>query len=177
MTTLRRFWIEFDPAEYPGGWLGPGIGVTGFDVRDCLSMIADLIPDGKLPPVRRITVDISLAEPLPLNPRYLGVSVWRGIWYPPVNVGTGPILSIDRRGVPRDYPTPVTASRRRARARETLRTTWWDEIPHIDGLLWPLVDMHHAERRGGMRLYARRCVTPAPRIRPTGSWCAKPWTT
>ncbi|WP_040800982.1 hypothetical protein [Nocardia higoensis] len=128
--------------------------MTGFDVRDCLSLVADLIPDAALPPVRRITADISLAEPLPLNPRYLGVPVWRGVWYPPVNLGTGPIRGIDRRGAPRDYPTPVAAVRRRARAGEALRTTWWDEIPHIDGLLWPLVDMHHAECRGGMRHYA-----------------------
>ncbi|MFX0573445.1 hypothetical protein [Nocardia nepalensis] len=156
MATVRRFWIEFDPQECSEARFWQGVGVTGFDVRDCLSMVADLVPDELLPPVRRITVDISLAEPLPVNPPHLGVPVWRGVWYPPVNLGIGPTRGIDRRGAPRDYPTPVTASRRRVRASETLRTKtkWWDEIPHIDGLLWPLVDMHRAERRGGMRHYA-----------------------
>ncbi|WP_327097726.1 hypothetical protein OIE68_02265 [Nocardia vinacea] len=156
MTTVRRFWIEFDPQECSDARFRQGVGVTGFDVRDCLSMVADLVPDGMLPPVRRITVDISLAEPLPVSPRHLGVPVWRGVWYPPVNLGTGPTRDIDRRGAPCDYPTPVTASHRRVRAGETLltKTTWWDEIPHIDGLLWPLVDMHRAERGRGMRHYA-----------------------
>ncbi|MEV6432433.1 hypothetical protein [Nocardia sp. NPDC051463] len=153
MATMRRFWIEFDPHA---AWFGQGVGVTGFDVRDCLSMVADLVPDGLLPPVRRITADISLAEPLPLNPRHLGVPVWRGVWYPPVNLRTGPIRGIDRRGAPCDYPTPVTASRRRVRASQTLytKTGWWDEIPHIDALLWPLVDMHRAEHGGGIRHHA-----------------------
>ncbi|MEU2258332.1 hypothetical protein [Nocardia xishanensis] len=156
MTTARRFWIEFDPQECPDARFWQGVGVTGIDVRDCLSMVADLVLDGLLPPVLRITADISLAEPLPVNPPLLGVPVWRGVWYPPVNLGTGPTLSIDRRGAPFDYPTPVTESRRRTRASEYLRakTTWWDEIPHIDGLLWPLVDIHRAERGRGMRHYA-----------------------
>ncbi|WP_406234211.1 hypothetical protein [Nocardia sp. NBC_01009] len=155
MTTVRRFWIEFDPQECSDARFRQGVGVTGFDVRDCLSMVADLVPDGLLPPVHRITVDISLAEPLPVNPRHLGVPVWRGVWYPPVNLETGPTLSIDRRGAPCDYPTPVTQSPPR-RASETMRTkaTWWDEIPHIDGLLWPPVIMHRAEYGRGMRLSA-----------------------
>ncbi|MCC3313993.1 hypothetical protein [Nocardia africana] len=153
MTTVRRFWIEFDPQANVDARFWRGVGVTGFDVRDCLSMVAALFSDGVLPPVLRITADISLAEPLPLNPRYLGVPVWRGVWYPPENLTTGPAHDIDRRGAPSDYPTPVTASRRRVRADGPLRKTftWWDEIPHIDSLRWPLVDMHRAEHRTGMR--------------------------
>ncbi|MFD6162342.1 hypothetical protein ACFWF7_39235 [Nocardia sp. NPDC060256] len=112
MTTMRRFWIEFDPQESFDARFWQGVGVTGFDVRDCLSMVADLFPDGLLPPVHRITVDISLAEPLPVNPHYLGVPVWRGVWYPPVNLKTGPTRAVDRRGAPSDYPVPVTASHR-----------------------------------------------------------------
>ncbi|MGW5517959.1 hypothetical protein [Nocardia africana] len=153
MATVRRFWIEFDPRANVDAPFWRGVGVTGFDVRDCLSMVAALFPDEALPPVHRITADISLAEPLPLNPRYLGVPVWRGVWYPPENLGIGPTHDIDRRGAPSDYPTPVTASRRRVRAGEPPRKTftWWDEIPHIDGLRWPLVDMHRAENRTGMQ--------------------------
>ena len=75
MTTLRRFWIEFAAQEGADSWFWQRVGVSGFDVRDCLSMVADLDRDRPLPPVRRITVDISLAEPLPVSRRYLGVSV------------------------------------------------------------------------------------------------------
>ncbi|WP_405182341.1 hypothetical protein OG225_15620 [Nocardia sp. NBC_01377] len=162
MSTPRRFWIELEPQEY--AWWWQGIGVTGFDVRDCLSMVAELFSDGPMPPVRRITVDISLAEPLPVSRHYLGVSVWRGVWYPPRNLEAGPTRAIDRRGAPVDYPTPTTRSRR-ARASETLRTknTWWDEIPHIDNLLWPLVQRQHAENGRGMRQTApvvrNRCAS------------------
>ncbi|WP_328393301.1 hypothetical protein [Nocardia sp. NBC_00416] len=153
MSGVRRFWIEFDQGKDQPYLpiLSPGVGVTGFDVRDCLSMVTDLVGDEPLPPVRRITVDISLAEPLPLNPRHLGVPVWRGVWYPPVNLRTGPIRTIDRTGAPCDSTTPVTASRHRTRTDETLRTTWWDEIPHIDALWWPLVGMHCG---GRMRYHA-----------------------
>ncbi|MFD6108029.1 hypothetical protein ACFWFQ_35830 [Nocardia salmonicida] len=167
MTTARRFWIEFDPHECTDARFRQGVGVTGFDVRDCLSMVADLFPDGLLPPVLRITVDVSLAEPLPVNPSHFGVSVWRGVWYPPVNLGIGPTHDIDRRGAPCDYPAPVTTAHRRVRASANPRTktTWWDEIPHIDGLLWPLMGMHRAERGGGMRHSApplRRACTADP---------------
>ncbi|WP_378740894.1 hypothetical protein [Nocardia brasiliensis] len=156
MSTARRYWIEFDLGECSDTRLWQGVGVTGFDVPDCLSMVADMVPDGLLPPVRRITVDISLAEPLPVNPPMLGVPVWRGVWYPPVNLGTGPIRRIDRRGAPSDHPAPVTESPRRVRASETLgaEAKWWDEIPHIHGLLWPLVHMHRAENADGMRHHA-----------------------
>ncbi|GAB4585666.1 hypothetical protein [Nocardia sp. IFM 10818] len=156
MPMVRRFWIEFDVRECSPPWFGKAIGVTGFDVRDCLAMAADLITDGPLPPVRRIVADISLAEPLPVNPRGLGVPVWRGVWYPPRNLTTGPIHDIDRRGAPPDHPAPVTEPLRRARVSESMgaSTAWWDEIPHIDGLLWPLVDMHRARYARGMRLSA-----------------------
>ncbi|MDR7167170.1 hypothetical protein J2W56_000888 [Nocardia kruczakiae] len=130
--------------------------MTGVDARDCLSMVATRFPDGVPPTVHRITVDISLAEPLPVNPRFLGVTAWRGVWYPPANLATGPTRDIDRRGAPAVYPAPVTASRGRARAGETPHKTftWWDEIPHINGLRWALVDMHCAEHRDGRRQIA-----------------------
>ncbi|MFI9407348.1 hypothetical protein [Nocardia sp. NPDC052316] len=94
MPVLRRFWIEFD-CDHGSDlwWISPYAGVTGFDEQDCLAMVADLLADDEeLPPVRRITVDVSLAEQLPVNPLALGVPVWRGVWYPPVNLSTGPNL-------------------------------------------------------------------------------------
>ncbi|MET9211308.1 MULTISPECIES: hypothetical protein [unclassified Nocardia] len=147
MTEPRRYWIEFDREDGTDARLWEGVGVTGFDVPDCLSMLADLVGDGPLPPVRRITVDISLAERPPVN-RSLGVPVWRGVWYPPVNLGIGPTRAIDRRNAPADYPVPVTGSGRATRATAP---TWWDEIPHIESLRWPLVDMHSREYSRGIR--------------------------
>ena len=98
MPMLRRVWIEFDPD--PGSvlwWISPYAGVTGFDERDCLAMVAELLPGGaELPLPRNITVDISLADGPSVNPLALGVPVWRGVWYPAVNLETGPNTS--RRG-------------------------------------------------------------------------------
>ncbi|MEV6560589.1 hypothetical protein AB0M22_33060 [Nocardia sp. NPDC051756] len=165
MSTVRRFWIEFDlPAngsycQWPP--LEQGVGVTGYDARDCLTLVAALAHGGSLPPVRRITVDVSLAEPLPVNPPFVGVPVWRGVWYPADNLRTGPTLrSVSRTGEHFDLPTPIAAPLGRARASETLgaQATWWDEIPHIGGLLWPLVWMHSAR-------YCASMPTAAPVVR------------
>jgi hypothetical protein len=171
MTTMRRFWIEFDPQKNYDARFWQGAGVTGIDARDCLSMVAALFPDGVLPTVHRITVDISLAEPLPVNPRFLGVPAWRGVWYPPANLETGPTRAIDRRGAPAVYPAPVTASRGRVRACETRPEafTWWDEIPHIHRLRWALVAMHRAEHCRGMRHHAS-ALRDACGADPTQEW-------
>ncbi|MGI5216985.1 hypothetical protein [Nocardia sp. CA-290969] len=53
MPTVRRFWIEFDPDHGSILWWGRYTGVTGFDERDCLSMVADLLSDGDDLPPRR----------------------------------------------------------------------------------------------------------------------------
>ncbi|MGW4364448.1 hypothetical protein ACWEKT_02290 [Nocardia takedensis] len=105
MPVVRRFWIEFDRGyEWALWWIAPYAGVTGYDEQDCLAMVADLLTDGaELPPVRRITPDIVVDERLPVNIRALGVPVWRGVWYPPVNLGTGPNL-VPRR--PRNAAEP-----------------------------------------------------------------------
>ncbi|MFB8279973.1 hypothetical protein [Nocardia colli] len=165
MSTLRRFWIEFDLDGSFSGWppLEKGVGVTGYDARDCMTLVAALAVGAPLPPVRRITVDISLAEPLPVNPPFLGVPVWRGVWYPADNLRAGPTLhSVSLAGQHFDLPTPISAPLHRARAGETLgaQTTWWDEIPHIQGLLWPLVDLHSAQ-------YCASMPNAAPVIRDT----------
>lgn len=163
MPTVRRYWIEFDLDHNPFRWpqLSPGIGVTGFDERDCLSMAADLLPDdAELPPVRHITVDISLAEKPPVNPPGLGVPVWRGVWYPPSNLRTGPIWR--PRGVERNPAIPACGPRRLTdspgRAGATVRPDplpeWWDEIPHVDSLLWPVGNMPYTHLGDQMWRYA-----------------------
>ncbi len=116
-----------------------GVGVTGFDERDCLAMVADLLPDDTaLPPVRRITVDISLAEKLPVHPPTLGVPVWRGVWYPPMNLRTGPTWH--PRGVDRAFNPPTTRrlSQNHAPTRGLVRP------PHCGHTRPPPMDTHAA---------------------------------
>ncbi|WP_069164091.1 hypothetical protein [Nocardia altamirensis] len=174
MSTVRRFWIEFDLANGSFSWplLPPGVGVTGFDERDCLSMVADLLPyDTELPPVRRITVDISLAEKLPVNPPTLGVPVWRGVWYPPSNLRTGPTWrprGVDRNpAAPAFGPKPRTDSPTQpgASMRPDPLPLWWDEIPYVDSLLWPVGNMPYAHLGDQMWRYApelRAAITKEP---------------
>ncbi|MFE9581848.1 hypothetical protein ACFYO1_36110 [Nocardia sp. NPDC006044] len=154
MPVLRRFWIEFDLSGNGSYASWPlwerGVGVTGYDARDCLTLVAASANDGALPPVRRITVDVSLAETLPADPPFVGVPVWRGVWFPADNLRTGPILrSVGRIGRRADNPTPVPAAPRRARTIGA-ESWWWDEIPHIDALRWPLVQMHSDRYRASM---------------------------
>lgn len=103
MVTARRFWIEFDlpplddllrEPQRGGGRLvlHGGIGVTGFDLADCLWMVRDLLlPGSPLPPVRRVVPDISLASFAPPARLGLGVPVWRGVWFPAYNLRTSGI--------------------------------------------------------------------------------------
>jgi hypothetical protein len=90
--TVRRFWFEFDltspesQRESTFACLSLGVGVTGFDVADCLWMIRDL-PTVSMPPIRTVTPDVSLVEFAARVPG-LGVPVWRGVWFPPDNLHT-----------------------------------------------------------------------------------------
>ena len=54
-------------------------------------MVRDLLPFSALPPVRRVVPDISLAGFTPPARLGLGVPVWRGVWFPPDNLGTSGI--------------------------------------------------------------------------------------
>jgi hypothetical protein len=118
VSMVRRFWIEFDRNRGSVLWWGPPYaGVTGFDEKDCLAMVADLLPaDAELPPVLRITADVSLAGKLPGNPWALGVSVWRGVWYPPMNLRTGPNM------YPHGHSLAVNPSYRPTAAGENVHT-------------------------------------------------------
>ena len=87
LPTVRRFWFEFDlpspesQRDPTFACLSLGVGVTGFDVADCLWMIRDLLPTLSVPPIRTVTPDVSLAK---FAPRVLGlgVPVWRGVCSP-----------------------------------------------------------------------------------------------
>ena len=88
---MRRYWIWFDISEaIPRGW-PPVIGVTGFNLDDCLMITAHWYgPHG--PPLVSVAEDPDLTDfqpgTIPLG-WPLGVPVWRGIWYPPLNI-SGP---------------------------------------------------------------------------------------
>jgi hypothetical protein len=86
----RRFWLEFEgkwsPAD-PGvtAFLYLGVGVTGWDLEDCLQMITVITHTAKLPELEAVVedVDVSTIDPWPNG---LGVPVWRGIWFLPMNL-------------------------------------------------------------------------------------------
>ena len=107
---LVRYWFEFDltglePPSYSpgtvsldGGTLAhrfcwKGVGITGFDEADCLTLLADVLAPEAVPPVRTSTRNVDVSS-LDLEPRWVGtaiVPVWRGVWFPPQNAG-GPVL-------------------------------------------------------------------------------------
>ena len=98
---LLRCWVEFDlTADAPepaapgtvsldGGTfryriLSGGIGVTGYDEADCLSLIEDLLDGQELPPIVRPERDVNV-DALGIADR-AGVPVWRGVWFPRFNL-------------------------------------------------------------------------------------------
>jgi hypothetical protein len=86
---VKRFWLFFDiSTTYPRGW-PPVLGVTGWDLRDCLAIVERRLgPDG--PPLTGFVENPDLSDiawdHLPGRPAGLGVPVWRGIWSPPWNL-------------------------------------------------------------------------------------------
>ena len=97
---LVRYWFEFDLTDLepprPAGriihcggtyafrLLGNGVGVTGYDEADCLAIIDDAIAEEPLPPVIRADADVDVSS-LPIDPKFVGVPAWRGVWFPPLN--------------------------------------------------------------------------------------------
>lgn len=98
---LVRYWFEFEllgqepesshGVTLDGGTLayrllGRGVGVTGYDQADCLALVQRFLGDDPLPPVVRSIQDVNVSD-LGLDPRFLGVAAWRGVWYPASNRG------------------------------------------------------------------------------------------
>lgn len=98
---LARYWFEFefDDADLPptdavvldGGTvryrlLGSGAGVTGYDEADCKRLLTALVSDYRedLPRLKRVVRDVNVPD-LHLDPRFIGVPAWRGVWYPALN--------------------------------------------------------------------------------------------
>lgn len=101
---LVRYWFTFDltslepkvgPARVDGGTLasrfcGLGVGVTGYDAADCLELISALLRPEPVPPVMSAIRDVDV-DALGLDHRFVGIPVWRGVWFPNQN-GSGPTL-------------------------------------------------------------------------------------
>ncbi len=96
---LVRYWFEFDLTGHEperraeeirldGGttayrMLGRGAGVTGYDQADCLGLLRDAL-HSELPPVLLAQRNPVISEH---QAREIGNAAWRGIWFPPMNLG------------------------------------------------------------------------------------------
>jgi hypothetical protein len=104
---LLRFWFEFDltaevPAVRPGyvqvdggtetyRLLSLGAGVTGYDQRDCLTLLERAL-GVPLPALTWVVrqPDLSWPPNPAVDAQWFGNPVWRGIWFPPLN-RSGPV--------------------------------------------------------------------------------------
>ena len=94
---LVRFWIDFDVSGLgppPGAvtvdggtfahrFCGAGVGVTAYDNADARKLVTSILGGEPLPPVVREKAHVDV-DALHLNPKQVGVPVWRGIWFPAV---------------------------------------------------------------------------------------------
>jgi hypothetical protein len=102
---LVRYWFEFgldglrpeprngisvDDGSLAYRFCSGGIGVSGYDEGDCLELVRAQIPDEPLPPVLRSVRNADVAA-LRLDMRFVAITAWRGIWYPPIN-RAGPVV-------------------------------------------------------------------------------------
>jgi hypothetical protein len=78
---LKRFWLRFDASDHPYFIAASPIGVTGYDLDDCLRMVR-AVYGPVLPPL----IDV-VEHPDLSHTRGLGVPIWRGIWRPYMNIG------------------------------------------------------------------------------------------
>jgi hypothetical protein len=95
---VRRYLLYVDtPGDRPV-W-PPVIGVTGLDLDDCLELVVQLFGPRPRTVVKRIVEQPDLTDFAPGDFPLgwgLGVTVWRGVWYPPENLA-GPVsLEITR---------------------------------------------------------------------------------
>ena len=77
-TGLTRYWVEFEMPEKDE----PQRAVH---LDDCLRIISASLLDGQSPPpLRQAIADVKMSQ-VDVDPSHIGVVVWRGIWFPPLN--------------------------------------------------------------------------------------------
>jgi hypothetical protein len=96
---VRRYLLYFDAAAiYPSFW-PPVVGVTGFDLDDCIEMVTQRYGRRVQATLVKVVREPDLTEFVPgMWPlgRSLGVTVWRGVWYPPENLAGPESLEVTR---------------------------------------------------------------------------------
>lgn len=96
-TGLKRYWFEFD---YPEPRIGHGAyipandccGITAFDYDDALKIMRRfMLRENETPSFCQVieNIDISAIDDENVH-RNLGVPIWRGVWYPDINLRMGP---------------------------------------------------------------------------------------
>jgi hypothetical protein len=96
---LRRYWLRFaitkadfnNPTRRWNPLLAGGVGVSAWDLDDALVIVRDWLFGGEeLPPLTEIFVDVNVStlweEGAFFRGGFLGVPVWRGVWYPGDNL-------------------------------------------------------------------------------------------
>ena len=106
MCRLRRYWFEFDfsDCEQSYGWRylpGDGCGITAYDEADALGIMrVFLLREQGWPRFTAVIVDIDISTIAQSTVRAnIGVPVWRGVWYPWINLSYGPYMGAINRGV------------------------------------------------------------------------------
>jgi hypothetical protein len=96
--SLDRFWFEFDWGKHFGrpetlklvfgDPLPAGCGVTGYDENDCRRLWSLRVFDGRpLRPLSRVISEVDV-DALRREGKLgaCGVTAWRGVWSPPLNL-------------------------------------------------------------------------------------------
>ena len=95
MRQLHRYWIEFEPDLQRFGYFPTHVGLSAYNREDAFVLVKRWIVRGnpELPRITRFIEDADLSELFPVGERLrheLGCSVWRGVWYPAINLYLGP---------------------------------------------------------------------------------------
>ena len=96
MRQLHRYWIEFETDLQRFGYFPSCVGLSAYDRDDAFMLVKRWVVRGDSPELPRITrfiEDADRSELIPVGerlPQQVGCSVWRGVWYPAINLYFGP---------------------------------------------------------------------------------------
>ncbi|MDQ6785653.1 MAG: hypothetical protein M3033_02380 [Acidobacteriota bacterium] len=93
---LKRYWFKFDfpkPRLSHYGYIPPCgcCGITAFDYDDALKIMHRfLLRENEIPIFNQVVENVDVSAILDKDVHFnLGVSVWRGVWYPAYNLWQG----------------------------------------------------------------------------------------